>query len=90
MTKAPRIAAGEFSAAKIGTVSWSVKQPRKSHMNQHTAAGLCTHTDAHEYPICEQLLPGLAKRTTDDGPETEMSSEEDGPTTTKVVVQGIR
>jgi len=90
MTKAPRIAAGEFSAAKMGTISWSARQSRKSQARRHTTAGLCPHPDTHEDPVCEQLFPSLAKRTADDGPETEVSSEEDGSTTTKVGVQGIR
>lgn len=51
---------------------------------------LSTHSESQEKTADEELLPCLGARRTNDGQETEDSSNEDGTTTTKEVVQGIR
>ena len=52
-------------------------------------AGFGAHTEPKQQTAHEQLRPSLAESATEDGPETELSGDEDGTTTTEVVIQGI-
>lgn len=51
---------------------------------------LGAHTNTEEETTDEQLVPVLRESRANDREQTENSREEDGPTSTKVVVQGVR
>src|SRR3569623_912409 len=51
---------------------------------------LCTHTNTHEQSTGKLLLPGVTESGTNNGPDTEVSSEEDDTTAAEVVVDGVR
>src|SRR4051812_48509446 len=92
MTSAPRILAGAFSAAKMGTVAprtgkqaVSQEAPRSFESNTFQ-----THADTHKQASCEELVPVLRYGATDGCQKTKYSRDEDSTPTAKVKVDRIR
>ena len=89
MTKPPRIDAGAFSALNIGTVEplQPIPIPSRSLVTNN-----CSQAEQILVETWNLRLEGLTlcDSTTDGTQDTEDSGYEDGPSTTEVLVEGIR